>query len=96
MSFSNIFLHINYNNISLPVYRVNWLHAKARKKRWEEELELVGKEMEWTTRCFQYHEEIWKQRAENSKGAGQRAYAWKQSATWGEWAVTADDMYRTR
>jgi hypothetical protein len=28
------------------VYRVNWLHAKARADRWAEELKIVKKEME--------------------------------------------------
>ena len=89
------YIHItSYNNILSPVYRVNWLRAKARKERWEEEIELVGKEMEWTTRCFQYHEEIWNRRAEKAEGVGQKAYAWKQSSAWGNWAVTANDTFR--
>ena len=76
-----------------PVYRVNWLRAKARKERWEEEIDLVENEMEWTTRCFHYHEERWRQRALNAKGPGERAYAWKQNSTWGEWVATANDTF---
>ena len=56
-------------------------------------MQLVTKEMEWTIRCFQYHEEIWKQRATKAMGAGQEAYAWKQSSTWGEWVITAKDAF---
>ncbi|KAG2358386.1 hypothetical protein BDR07DRAFT_1295041 [Suillus spraguei] len=29
-------------------YRVNWLKAKARWRRWEEELTLTRHEMQWT------------------------------------------------
>jgi hypothetical protein len=72
-----------------PVYRVNWLRAKARKERWEEEIELVTSEMDWTINCFQHHEGIWKGRAEEGKSPGHIAYAWKQSSVWGEWAKTA-------
>ncbi len=30
------------------VYRINWLQAKARVTRWEEEARLVPNEMSWT------------------------------------------------
>ena len=76
-----------------PVYRVSWLRAKARKERWEEELELVGREMEWTVRSFRHHEGMWRQRADKVESAGKKAYAWKQSSTWGEWATVANDTF---
>ena len=75
------------------VYRVSWLRAKARKERWEEEIELVGREMEWTVRSFRRQEKVWRQRADRAKGSGQKAYAWKQSSTWGEWAAVANDTF---
>ncbi|KAG1826698.1 hypothetical protein EV424DRAFT_1319447, partial [Suillus variegatus] len=40
-------------------YRVNWLKAKARWNRWEEELSLVQHEMGWTVSWFKYQEEKW-------------------------------------
>jgi len=52
-------------------------------------MELITSEMDWTVNCFQYHERMWKQRAEEAEGPGQMAYAWKQSSTWGKWAKTA-------
>ena len=56
-------------------------------------MQLVMKEMEWVVRCFQHHEEVWRQRAEKSVGNGQKAYAWKQSSMWGERVVTAKDAF---
>jgi hypothetical protein len=82
------------NNYSGSVYRVNWLRAKARKERWEEEMELVVSEMGWTTNCFKRYEGIWKQRAEEATRPGHIAYAWKQSSTWGKWARTAEETFR--
>lgn len=70
------------------------MRAKARKERWEEEVKLVKKEMEWTINCFRYHEREWKERAERVKGEGHRAYAWKQSSTWAEWAGRAGNAFK--
>lgn len=80
--------------VVLLVYRVNWPYAKARKKKWEEEMELVRNEMNWTASCFQHYEKIWKQRAEEATSQGHRAHGWKQSSTWGTWAETAEDTFR--
>ena len=55
-----------------PVYQVSWLHAKARKEHWEEELELVGREIEWTVRSFRHYEGMWRQRADKVESAGKR------------------------
>ena len=37
------------------VYRVNWLRAKARFDRWDEEDEIVRSEMRWTLLYFEHH-----------------------------------------
>ncbi|KAG1743586.1 uncharacterized protein EDB91DRAFT_1080989 [Suillus paluster] len=42
-------------------YRVNWLKAKARWQRWEEELCLVQHEMGWTLSWFKHEQEEWYQ-----------------------------------
>lgn len=76
------------------VYRVNWLRAKARKERWEEEIELIQNEMDWTINSFHYHQKIWKQRVDEAESPGHRAYAWKQSSTWAGWAKTAEITFR--
>ena len=83
-----------FEELFAPVYRVNWLRAKARKERWEEEMELVTSEMDWTTNCFQHHEELWKQRAEKTTSPGHKAYAWKQGSTWETWAKRAEETFR--
>lgn len=57
-------------------------------------MELVKSEMEWTVICFCNHQEMWKQRAEDSKLPGHKAYAWKQSSTWAGWAKTAENTFR--
>jgi len=82
-------------NAFIPVYRVNWLRAKARKERWEEEMELVVGEMSWTVNCFKHHERAWKQRGEEGKGLGETAYAWKQKSMWGKWVKLAEDAFET-
>jgi hypothetical protein len=37
------------------VYRVNWLRARARAQRWNEEKDIVMKEMEWVDWNFQLY-----------------------------------------
>ena len=83
-----------WNDCSIAIYRVNWLRAKAGKERWEEEMELVKSEMDWTVNCFRYHQEIWKERAGKAKGPGHMAYAWKQHSNWAGWAETAESRFR--
>ena len=85
----------NWIDIAVQVYRVNWLCEKARKERWGEETELVMNEMDWTVNCFRHHEEIWKQRAEEAERPGQKAYAWRESSTWREWARIAEGTFKT-
>jgi len=79
----------------LLVYRVNWLRAKARKERWEEEVELVKSEMDWTVNCFKKKERVWEEIAEAAERGGHRAYAWKQSSVWGEWATMAASTFKS-
>jgi hypothetical protein len=64
---------------------VNWLRAKARYQRWEEELEIVENEMKWTMSWFSYQENRWRERAEwaeDEKLEGHRCYAEKQIYIW--------------
>ena len=69
----------------LSVYRVNWLRAKARSDRWEEELITVQHEMRWTVLWFQDQLKKWKERVERSNQEhkpGHSAYAEKQVDMW--------------
>jgi hypothetical protein len=67
------------------VTRVNWLRAKARHKRWEEEVLILKHEMMWTQRWFEHHKNKWEMRREDAKLAskmGHHAYAAKQVSIW--------------
>ena len=74
-----------------PVYRVNWLRARARAQRWNEEKAIVVKEMEWVVRTFEYMTEVWKVRARNvgNERPGHKAYAIREAEMWRRWAETA-------
>jgi hypothetical protein len=67
------------------VTRVNWLRAKARNKRWEEEGLILKHEMIWTQQWFEHHKQKWEKRMEDAKRAsrmGHHAYAAKQVRIW--------------
>ena len=71
--------------IVVLVYRVNWLRAKARQDRWNEELQIVRHEMKWTTLWFKNQLKEWKdllKRSVEENKAGHIAYAEKQVAMW--------------
>jgi hypothetical protein len=75
----------------MVVYRVNWLRAKARFKRWEEERNLVRHEMIWTIEYFKHQQQQWDDRREQiakekESAAGLACYAAKQVALWKEFA----------
>jgi hypothetical protein len=67
------------------VTRVNWLRAKARNKRWEEEVLILKHEMIWTQMWFEHHKQKWEKRMVVAKMAlrmGHHAYAAKQVRIW--------------
>jgi len=73
----------------LSVYRVNWLRAKARHDRWNEEKHIVEKEMVWTTEYFRNMHRIWaarSQRAIEPDQSGLQSYAEKQMDMWASFA----------
>ncbi|KAJ7019601.1 hypothetical protein C8F04DRAFT_1214300 [Mycena alexandri] len=73
--------------------RVEWAKAKARKERWEEEVELLRKEMRCVLRFLRWRSLWWETRRgtrqEQRKAAGARAIARKFKATWDKSAATA-------
>ena len=73
------------------VYRVNWLRARARAERWNEEKVIVQQEMSWVVRTFGYMREVWEARAKNVGGdkPGHKAYAIREAERWERWAETA-------
>jgi hypothetical protein len=78
------------------VYRVNWLRAKARVDRWEEELTLVKNEMLWTTLWFRHQADIWSdhsRRDDNYLPIGHKAYAAKQEKLWNAFLKKASERF---
>jgi hypothetical protein len=78
------------------VYRVNWLKAKARVDRWQEEQILVKHEMDWTIRWFQYQANLWKKRSEMEDRMlpkGHEAYAIKQQKLWDVFQKKASERF---
>ena len=78
---------------------MNWLRAKARYTRWEEEHKLVRHEMEWTVKYFQYREKEWQERrlavTDDMVGAmGLRCYASKQGRVWRTFSENAMGRFR--
>lgn len=81
--------------MSTTVYRVNFLRAKARYDRWEEELKIVRHEMGWCVLYFKHHQKLWWARAEKTESkAGHHAYALKQIRMWEEFEKEALSLFR--
>jgi hypothetical protein len=82
-----------YTDTKKLVYRVNWLRAKARLNRWEEEVELVNAEMCWTVKTFEYNAKVWHERAVGCTGKselrGRQSYALQQENMWLRWGQEA-------
>ncbi|KAG1840122.1 hypothetical protein C8R48DRAFT_679665 [Suillus tomentosus] len=75
------------------VYRVNWLKAKARWNRWQEELRLVRHEMGWTINWFKYHQNEWERRGGQATRPGHQAYAYQQVLMWGRFVEGAEKNF---
>jgi hypothetical protein len=74
-----------YVCIDFIVSRVNWLRARARHQRWEEEIEIVKHEMIWTQLWFEHQQQVWERRrrdAAKSMSPGHEVYAAKQVWVW--------------
>ena len=64
---------------------MNWLRAKARYNRWNEELQIVRHEMKWTILWFNHQMKKWEDRLKTcvkENKPGHIAYAEKQIAMW--------------
>lgn len=64
------------------MYRVNWLRAKARRDRWNEEVVLLRYEMDWCRNFFKGKLNEWKGLADASILPGHRCYALSRSEMW--------------
>lgn len=65
----------------MPVYRVNYLRAKARRDRWKEEKEKLQYEIVWVREYFKSMKLLWEGRAIGGVGFG-RGYAARRSREW--------------
>jgi hypothetical protein len=80
----------------ISVDRVNWLRAKARHKRWEEEILIVKHEMVWTKLWFGYQKRQWEERMKIASLAlsdGHKAYAAKQVEVWAQFLQKAQKAF---
>jgi hypothetical protein len=73
-----------YNPLTLlAVYRVNWIRARSRRDRWQEELSITSHEMVWIVLWFQTQAEVWRRRAQVvDLSPGFASYAYRQSSMW--------------
>jgi hypothetical protein len=69
------------------VQRVHWLRARAQSGRWNEEVVLVGYEMQWTIRYFFNKADHWEnllaaQKETGHLTLGPAAYAAQKAGMW--------------
>jgi hypothetical protein len=65
------------------VYRVNWMRAKSRRDRWQEEVSITSHEMVWIVLWFQGQAGTWARQAESGDTFPSLvSYAYRQAATW--------------
>lgn len=93
------FLEMLQNAYVQPVYRVNWLRAKARHARWEEEVRLVSLEMGWIVNWFRHIRIEWQTRLDGVKpddeiAGGLRSYAARQVSHWRAFENTAVERFQ--
>ncbi|KAI6024926.1 hypothetical protein BKA83DRAFT_4124738 [Pisolithus microcarpus] len=87
-------LNVEAGGLMEEFYRINWLKARARRDRWKEEVSLVRHEMLWMGLRFEYHKNMWEQRALQSTEPGKEAYARKQMVLWSDFANKARLMFQ--
>ncbi|KAI6036179.1 hypothetical protein BKA83DRAFT_4120066 [Pisolithus microcarpus] len=87
-------LNVEAGGLMEEFYRINWLKARARRDRWKEEVSLVRHEMLWMGLWFEYHKNMWEQRALWSTEPGKGAYARKQMVLWSDFANKARPTFQ--
>ncbi|KIM58325.1 hypothetical protein SCLCIDRAFT_128326, partial [Scleroderma citrinum Foug A] len=58
-----------------PVYRVHWLRTKALRDRWEEEVQLLTCETEWSWRFFSTQVDFWSGQSAEAAATGSAGMA---------------------
>jgi hypothetical protein len=93
-SILSCFLH----DIYFLVTHINWLCARARHQRWEEEIVIVKHEMVWTQLWFGHQVQMWETRRSNAFFAmskGHEVYAAKQVWVWNQFLNDAKKCFST-
>lgn len=78
------------------VNRVHWLRARAQRQRWQEELILVEREMEWTVRYYLHQSGVWAERrrtADDIEDRGAAVYAARKIDMWRNMAASASVQF---
>ncbi|KAF6752303.1 hypothetical protein DFP72DRAFT_850109 [Ephemerocybe angulata] len=74
------------------LYRVNWIRAKSRHDRWDEEVVMIESEMDWFSRWMSYQRDGALGWTTLDLGDGPKSYAHRQADMWGR--VRADAIAR--
>ncbi|KIK27338.1 hypothetical protein PISMIDRAFT_8184 [Pisolithus microcarpus 441] len=82
-------LDVEAGGLMEEFYRISWLKARARRDRWKEEVSLARHEMLWTVLWFEYHKNMWEERALQLMEPGKEAYAKKQMGLWSDFTNKA-------
>ena len=72
---------------------MNWLRAKARLTRWDEELRLVPHEMDWTVNWLKRKVTEWTELAGRAKESHMVAYAEQQAGDWEYLTLQAETSF---
>jgi len=90
-------------NLMTTVYQVNWLQASARFNRWDEEVDLLQKEMTWTTAFFANRQSKWRNILRSMEERmvtdssltcrGLKSYAHKQIHIWSQFECMAQKSF---
>ncbi len=72
---------------------MNWLRAKARLTRWDEELQLVLHEMDWTVNWLKRKVTEWKELAGRALESHMVAYVEQQASDWEYLALQAETSF---
>ena len=93
----DIFKYMLMSMCGMIVDRVNWLRARARYLRWNEEVTILQHEMRWTVLWFGKQRAIWDNRlgkASVTQSTGHQAYAARQAYLWSQCVAAAQEEFR--
>ncbi|KAH6877020.1 hypothetical protein BKA70DRAFT_1239545 [Coprinopsis sp. MPI-PUGE-AT-0042] len=78
------------------IYRVNWMRAREKAARWDEEYAFLWHEMTWVPTFFESRSSAWTELTsrQHSLGLGHDAYAFKQAALWKSLATYARSTFQ--